>query len=78
MSNTYSVNGEKATFQRFVEFRLTAIEKKQDELSSQISKLQNWQSKDEGKGSGSSITVMYLFMGINLLLTGFAIFKSFN
>jgi len=78
MASTYNLNGAKVTLQQFLEFRLASIEKKQDEFSIQIGELKNWQSKDEGKGSGSSLTIMYLFMGINLLLTGFAIFKSFN
>ena len=77
MSSTYDVNGNKVSMRDYLEFRLSSIDKILDALRNQVDMIQNWQSRDEGKGSGSSMTVMYLIIIVNLALTAYSLAQKY-
>jgi len=78
MSSTYDVNGNKVSMRDYLEFRLSSIDKILDALRNQVDTIQNWQSRDEGKGSGSSMTVMYLIIIVNLALTAYSLAQKYT
>lgn len=77
MNSSFNLNGNKVSLREYLEFRLLSIESRLDDLFIQITDLKLWQSKDEGKGSGASMTVMYVIVILNLSLTTFALCQKF-
>ena len=77
MNRSFELNGNKVSLREYLEFRLIAIENRLDDLCIQINDLKLWQSKDEGKGSGVSITVMYMIIILNLILTSISLAQKF-
>jgi len=77
MNKSFELNGNKVSLREYLEFRLLAIENRLDDLCIQINDLKLWQSKDEGKSSGSSITVMYMIIILNLILTSISLAQKF-
>jgi hypothetical protein len=77
MNKSFELNGNKVSLREYLEFRLLAIENRLDDLCIQINDLKLWQSKDEGKSSGVSITVMYMIIILNLILTSISLAQKF-
>ena len=77
MNKSFELNGNKVSLREYLEFRLLAIENRLDDLCIQINDLKLWQSKDDGKSSGVSITVMYMIIILNLFLTTISLAQKF-
>jgi len=77
MDNSFNLTGNKVSLREYLEFRLLSIEGRLDDMFIQLTSLKNWLSKDEGKGSGASMTIMYVIIILNLSLTTISLCQKF-
>ena len=77
MDNSFNLTGNKVSLREYLEFHLLSIEGRLDDMFIQLTNLKTWQSKDEGKASGASITVMYVIIILNLSLTTISLCQKF-
>ena len=77
MDKSFELNGNKVSLREYLEFRLLSIENRLDSLFDEINTLKCSVSESKGSSKGSSISVMYFIVFINVVLTTISLFNEF-
>ena len=77
MNNSFNLNGNKVSLREYLEFRLLSIEDRLDDVFIELSSLKCASSEAKGSSKGSSISVMYFIVFINVALTTISLIKEF-